>query len=381
MENLQICPEFSTIFKFSILKKTIILWLFILTALHSNAEQKGCPIAYQQYKDGQYLEAIQAFNICAAANPNDYYTIYNRGMCYEQMEELELAEKDFWKAFQMENSFIEPIKRLAERHLAEEEFSKAEKLCKKAIEQSKGKAPAIINYNGWLFFIQEKYRLAYESFSRAIEIDSLYASAYNNRGSARYLMQDVDEASTRDLKSAFSDYNMALKLDSTQEGVYRNMAYIKILLEEFEEALVYLNKIKGSKDPIVYLYLAKAERGLGNINSALKNYSEALTINKDLYQTRLERAEIYLQQKNWPAFNNDINYLENAPDEYKGATSFLDAKRWASKEAYSKAFDALKIADKLDFFENRDKVLELKKTEVFNPLRRDKKYQKWLKKL
>ena len=363
------------------MRNTAYILLFILTALSSNAEQKGCPVAYQQYKSGQYQEAIQAFNICAAAKPNDYYTIYNRGMCYEQMEEFELAEKDFWKAFQMENSFIEPVKRLAERHLAKEEFDKAEKLCNKAIELTEGKAPAIINYKGWLFFIQEKYRLAYESFSKAIEIDSLYASAFNNRGSARYLMQDVDDASTRDLESAFSDYKTALKLDSTQEGIYRNMGYVKILLKEFEEALIYLNKIKDSEDPIVYFYLAKAEKGLGNINSALENYSKALSINEDLYETRLERAEIYLQQKNWTAFNNDMSYRENTPDEYKGAASFLNAKMWASKKDFDKAFEALKIAEKLDFFENRDKISELKKTEVFNPLRQDKKYQKWLKKL
>lgn len=360
-----------------------ILLFIILQSFSLIAQNSGCPAAFQQYKNGHFNAAVQSYTICLASFPEDYFSLFNRGICLEKLGRIEEAEKDYWKAFSIEYSFIEPIQHMAELQLENKNTAAAIAILNKAIGISNAKEARVFNYRGWLYFRQEKFRLAFEDFSRAIQLDSLFASAYNNRASSRYLLQNVEAASRKDIELAAQDYSIALSLDSNQSGIWRNLAYVNILLENYEKALQFLDNAaaENTADPILFMYRAQAEYALGNLQEALAAYDKALLLNPNLYGSRLERAEIYLAEKQWASLEKDLDYLSHSPDKYKAKAAYVKAKMLLLREEDKQAFSALKLAKKLGLFEDRKKVLELKNEVLFEDLKKDKPYRKWLERL
>ena len=71
-------------------------------------------------------------------------------------------------------------------------------------------------------------------FTRAINIDSDFASAYNNRGEAWYKKGD--------LKSAESDYRQALKINPAFEEVFYNRGKLRLKNGDKAGAIADLKK-------------------------------------------------------------------------------------------------------------------------------------------
>lgn len=361
------------------------LYIIILSMfINLKAQESGCPAAYAQFEQEQYEAAIQSYTICLASYPNDFFAYYNRGRCYEEMGLFEKAESDYWTAFQIEPAFIEPLKRLTEVHMLENDFETALNVANRAIEITDGEAPATYNYRGYILFSQGKYRSAFRDFTQAIELDSNYAAAYNNRASARYNMQNIAAASEKDLLLSAQDYKKALSLDSSQTGIWRNLAYIYLLLENYESSLKLLNKAiaESPEDPMLYRYKGQALRKTGRHQAALESFSKVLQLNSDFHASRLERAEIYLENRSWDQLEQDIAVLKSAPEIYRAKAAFLEAQLYLLKDQDKvKALKALKNGENWGLFETKENILKLKNAEVFEPLKGYRKYQKWLDKL
>jgi tetratricopeptide (TPR) repeat protein len=81
-------------------------------------------------------------------------------------------------------------------------------------------------------------------YTRAVELDPLYAKAHNNRGNAYVALGDH--------ASAVDDYNTALQLDPTLALVYFNRGLLRYRLGEHEEAVAdletYLDLVPDAED-------------------------------------------------------------------------------------------------------------------------------------
>jgi tetratricopeptide (TPR) repeat protein len=96
----------------------------------------------------------------------------------------------------------------------------------------------VLNNQGISWYEKEKFDLAIEDFTRAIELDRGYRNTYNNRGNAWYKKEEFD--------LAIKDYTRAIELDRGCKEAYHN------------RMLVYRKKGEdylATKDYIKYKFL------------------------------------------------------------------------------------------------------------------------------
>ena len=82
--------------------------------------------------------------------------------------------------------------------------------------------------------VEGKYRKALEYYSNEIESNPYFASAYNDRGNVRYILDDYIGAK--------SDYNKAIELDPNFTQAYNNLGIVKMYIDGLSTAEPYYNK-------------------------------------------------------------------------------------------------------------------------------------------
>jgi tetratricopeptide (TPR) repeat protein len=92
--------------------------------------------------------------------------------------------------------------------------------------------------------VSEQMELAVADYSTAVELDPLYARAYNNRGNARATLGDLEEA--------VEDYDRALELDGSLSFTYFNRGLIHYQLLNYEASVadleMYLQLVPDAQD-------------------------------------------------------------------------------------------------------------------------------------
>jgi tetratricopeptide (TPR) repeat protein len=78
------------------------------------------------------------------------------------------------------------------------------------------------------------FKGAIQDFTKAIEINPKYSSAYNNRGSAR--------GSLSDFKNALADFNKAVEYDTLNVDAFFNRALVKAKLNDVKGSLKDFNR-------------------------------------------------------------------------------------------------------------------------------------------
>jgi tetratricopeptide (TPR) repeat protein len=124
--------------------------------------EEACANLQQQ----NYQQAIETLNLVLQANPNDFQSLYCRGLCWFKQKEFQQAIEDFIGAL-----WIDPIYTLAYVLRGASRF--------------------------YLGFIQE----AVEDYETALEIDSACAWAYQQRSCVRAHLKDF-EGAQRDIEKA-----------------------------------------------------------------------------------------------------------------------------------------------------------------------------------
>ena len=80
----------------------------------------------------------------------------------------------------------------------------------------------------------QEYQGAIADFSKAIELDPNYSSAYNNRGISKYNLQDY--------QGAIADYSKAIELDPNDSDAYYNRGLSKLKLNQKNSACLDWSK-------------------------------------------------------------------------------------------------------------------------------------------
>ena len=137
-------------------------------------------------------------------------------------------------------------------------------------------AEAVKFYNeGAVHYNNGNYYEAIERFTKAIEIDTNYADAYNYRGMAYDSNDDYDEA--------IKDYDEAIRLDEKNYVYhnYRGMAYYH--KGEYDEAIKNYNEAIRLNPNYISYYdnRGNAYYRKGEYDEAIKNYDKALSLSPD----------------------------------------------------------------------------------------------------
>lgn len=138
-------------------------------------------------------------------------------------------------------------------------------------------------------YMRVRDALAY--FSRAIELDSDYAEAYNSRGIAYdYLKRYV---------LAIDDFDEAIGLDHNYKYAYNNRGIANKKLGELDDALEDFNEAIGLDDNYKYAYNNRGNvyRMMGLFGQAIKDYDRALEIDPGFAKALANRAELHFAKK------------------------------------------------------------------------------------
>jgi tetratricopeptide (TPR) repeat protein len=106
--------------------------------------------------------------------------------------------------------------------------------------------------------VTEQMELAVADYTTALDLDPLYARAYNNRGNAR--------ATLGDLEWAVEDYDRALELDGSLKLTYFNRGVVHYQLFDYEASIADLE---------MYLQLVPDAEDRGRVEELIEEMKEA----------------------------------------------------------------------------------------------------------
>jgi tetratricopeptide (TPR) repeat protein len=156
-------------------------------------------------------------------------------------------------------------------------------------------------------YIENKaYEEAIKAYTEALRLQSDYAVAYNNRGTAKYNMDD--------LAGALTDYDAALRLQPDLAIAYTNRGLTKDNMGDSAGALVDYDEAIFLKPDLAIAYNNRGwvKYNMGDNAGALADYDEALRLQPDL-------ADAY----------NNRGWMKHNKADYAGAiVDYETALRW-----------------------------------------------------
>ena len=257
------------------------------------------------YRLSQYERAIQDYDTILIYNPVDDVAFSSRALCYLDIGELDLAEKDLNVAITLEPQMPEYYFYMGWVNAIRGDFLKAIPLYTEAIDLNPEFADAYL-YRGEAYEITGQTIKAIEDYEKSLEIGSIedyythfllgnirmdegdfntalelfnesideqpnFSESRCSRGWLRYLMDD--------LQGAFEDLKLAIELDPEFGLAYNNLGVVARDLKKKESAINYfIQAIEYSKSEqhFPHFNLAEIYTELGQLDESILHYSKAL---------------------------------------------------------------------------------------------------------
>lgn len=215
----------------------------------------------------------------------------------------------------------------------------------KAVNANPNNLDALINLGNALDELGD-YDRALECYNKALEIDSICALVYNNRGYTYYKMKNYE--------NALQDYDRALLLNPKLQIAQDNRTK---LLAELEGNVEYAQVVKNSQEQAgsfkFYFNLGVAEARLGKYDEAEKAYDKSLELNPDYVPCYIFRGILEHSRGNFEKASLDytkaIELDENSIDAYFNRAQLILAKeKEINEDELRSALQDLQKAVELD---------------------------------
>lgn len=311
----------------------------------------SCTQALYFYELKQYSQALTLYDQCLMDHPQDGVMYYNRGKTWYELGYIDKALADFESATKLSPSFVQSYYALSEHYLTKRDEESSLKWMNLLLTRYPSLANAY-NLRGWIYFNFKKNQLAFNDFDQAILLDSLNASAYNNRGSARYQLQDIESASTSDLLLAKADLVKALGLDHTLANLHRNLGFIEFLLGNFAiaDSLLGIAATKNPTDAMVYYYRGLLYAKTDKPDAAVNEMNRALSQYHDLAIAWLEKGRLEFQKRQYSASITSLKTGLDKDVSLKPTFHYELAKAFAAQFERELMLEHLQLAEKLGYF-------------------------------
>ncbi|MGI8301613.1 tetratricopeptide repeat protein [Bacillus paranthracis] len=180
-------------------------------------------------------------------------------------------------------------------------FKKAIEMYTKAVELDSNYVSAYIN-RGHINRRQEEYENAILDYTKAIELDENKATFYNHRGHAYSQLGKYEEA--------IEDCNKAIDLAGSKAVFYVNRAYVYSKLEKYEEAIEDCNKaieLDGNKATFYNHRAAYIYNKLGKYKEAIEDCNKAIELDGNKAVAYSSRSYAYNQLGKYEEAIEDCN--------------------------------------------------------------------------
>lgn len=161
---------------------------------------------------------------------------------------------------------------------------------KKSVAQNNKFFDALLEMEqGNNFYFQKNYQSAIQAYSRAINLNSNFAEAYNNRGNSFFQLQNFSQAA--------QDLQIAVKLNNFDARIHNNLGSAYLLQNLYDAAISeYTQAINLNQNIFTFYYnRALAYCYKNNFQAALPDVQHAMQLNpasveaKNLYNQILGR--------------------------------------------------------------------------------------------
>ena len=161
-------------------------------------------------------------------------------------------------------------------------------------------------YKGSDAYGKGDFKLAIESYSKAIGIKPDYAEAYIFRGRAKRSLSDY--------RGAIADYDKAIEIKPDEAEAYFFRGYIKFNLSDYHGAIADYDKAIDIKPDYadVYIFRGSAKANLPDYHGAIADYDKAIGIKPDY-------AEAYIFRGN---AKSDLSDYQGAIVDYDKGIEF-----------------------------------------------------------
>jgi tetratricopeptide (TPR) repeat protein len=281
--NRKLIPNFQNNSRFSLgnyiwLVIGGILWLQLIFGWNVNKDlERGDEL----YENGQYEEAIQAYDKAIEEDPDSSEAYNNKCSALHEIGKYEESIQACDKAIELNPNFNESynwkgssLKLIGHYEEALGAFNQSIKL--------NSKSSSSYNEKGLVLFQMGKYEEAIAAFDGFIKINSKDSTVYFNKARA------LDEMGK--YKEAVESYDKAIKLDSKSNDFYSAKAYALFNLQQYEEALYAYDKAIELDNTSSLLYQNKARilEYLDRDDEAREAYEMAARIeaSKELMQSQ-----------------------------------------------------------------------------------------------
>lgn len=193
------------------------------------------------FHEGNYNLAIENFEMALSADSTYYNAYYNKALLFLEIGDYHHAISDF--------NF--------------------------AIKHTPFDDPEILTSRGWTYYLLQYYEYAINDYNTAIEIDSTYHLAYNNRALLKF---DIG-----DFQGAFNDVNLAIEYNPKMYEAFNNRGWFKLesndihgALHDFEQAYKLNPEYSNSLMNLAWTHFLD-----NNYHAAAKYYKEAFDRNNN----------------------------------------------------------------------------------------------------
>jgi len=264
-------------------------------------------LAFQSYTYTQvWSDSLTLYNDILAKNPEAVYAYNNRAEIHLSNGNQDLALKDYKKATEIKPDYHEAYYNMGLIYYDRGENEKALEVFNKAVKYSRNLDPEALTSRGWIKYLHNDAEGAIMDYNAALDIDSNYFLAYNNRALLLFDMGDVENAisdinksldikpsnpmslntrgwfklSSDDLDGAIEDFYEAYNLNNTFETVLLNLAWSYYLKTDFDKAAIYYSKaidINPHNASALY-YLGLSKLNMQNIDGACFYFEKSASL-------------------------------------------------------------------------------------------------------
>jgi tetratricopeptide (TPR) repeat protein len=282
--------------------------------------------AEQFFTENNFRKAIKIYSEILETEPNNAICLNNRGLSYFQIEMLPEAANDFDKAIQIEPFNPTFYFNRANYYVKKDDKVKAEFDFDKALEINPEFYSALINRGNMLVNLGRS-KEARDDFQRVIESKTddknVLVDAYFNRGNLNTLENNYEEAyadfsycikempdehifylsrgsvshRNRTYDFAIEDFNMSLDKQNGQQIDKilnaRGMSYMHSNRTD-EARKDFERSIKYRGNPESFFAMGLLEKKLGNYNESLTAFSNAIFIDKGMFDAYFNKGLIFI---------------------------------------------------------------------------------------
>ena len=161
----------------------------------------------QFFSNQQYEQAVEAYSGVLRSNSKNVNALYKRGRAYEELGDLDQAEKDFRRAFDLDSRNVQVLMSLSNLYQKRKDNEMALQYASYATEVPGAPAMAFF-LKGRAYHLLGNTANAMSEYNTAIKIEDDFGQAYYYRGMLK--------RATQQNRTACADFKRALSLDYSQ---------------------------------------------------------------------------------------------------------------------------------------------------------------------